>query len=188
MKYFTLLLLFFSSLIISDFTIASDIIVKNYLIEKGFDVFIPNFPNSEKPIYEDWKKYFEENYEEKLNETSLVIAHSLAPQFVLRYLDEKNISIGELILVAPTPNDLGLKELTDFFKKDFDAEKIKKLVKKIKIFGSNNDPYLPLSAFEQWTKDLNAEFILVPSREHINQKSFPEIQPLIDEAAKNLNI
>jgi len=27
--------------------------VKQYLLEKGFEVFIPNFPNPEKPIYED---------------------------------------------------------------------------------------------------------------------------------------
>lgn len=116
----------------------------------------------------------------------MLIAHSLAPQFILRYLDEKKIKISELFLVTPTPNHLGVEELKDFFKGTFDAKRIQGLVKKITIFGSNNDPYLPLSAFDQWTKDLDAEFVLVPDREHINQKSFPEIQPLIDKAAKKL--
>ncbi len=36
----------------------------------------------------------------------------------------------------------------------------------------------------KWTRDLEAKLVLVPDRQHLNQKTFPEIQPLIDKAAK----
>lgn len=49
--------------------------LKSELEDKGCGVYVPEFPTQEGQSLESWLKIFED-YEENLNEDSIVVAHS----------------------------------------------------------------------------------------------------------------
>ena len=78
----------------------------------------PDFPDSETPKYEKWAEFFEKNLAKKVRKNSILVGHSLGGSFLLRFLSENNLECGQLILVAPAPNDSGLGVISNFFEKD----------------------------------------------------------------------
>jgi len=143
--------------------------------KKGNEVFVPDFPNTEIPEYEEWCAYWEENYASKVNEESVLIGHSLGGSFLLQWLSEKQISVARLILVAPAPDDCGIEEVKTFFTAPWNEEVLKKNIRKIDVLGAENDPFISLERSETLANELGATFKKCPGRGHLNSDELPEI-------------
>jgi len=151
------------------------------LEEKGLKVYAPDFPTPEGHNLNNWMKVFEE-YISTLNETSIIIGHSMAPAFILSILEKIDFRIKATFLVAPFVGklDLPLDGLNmTFTEKDFDWNKIKQNCERFYIYSSDNDEYVPLSKGKDLSDILNADFNVITNAGHFNQKagytSFPRL-------------
>lgn len=59
--------------------------LKEELEKEGMKVFVPQFPNPDKPKVSEWLNTLKE-YERYLNEETILIGHSLGGIFLLRVL------------------------------------------------------------------------------------------------------
>ena len=155
--------------------------LKNQEKKKGNEVFVPDFPNTEFPDYDEWKEHWEELYAPTIEDSSIVIGHSLGGSFLLRWLSESNTSVARLMLVAPAPDDCGIDEIRSFFTQSWNTEVVKQNVGKIIVLGSENDPYIPFSKFKTLAEALGATFKKCPGRGHLNDEKFPEILPFLTQ-------
>lgn len=73
--------------------------LKKELEARGFIVHIPEMPVPYQPVYEDWKKVFEEF---PLDSETVLIGHSRGGGFILKWLSEHDIEVGQVFLVAPS--------------------------------------------------------------------------------------
>ena len=140
----------------------------------------PDFPDSETPKYEKWAEFFEKNLAKKVRKNSILVGHSLGGSFLLRFLSENNLECGQLILVAPAPNDSGLAAISNFLKKAknaaspdsnlvFNYEKICSQAGQISVFGGGKDEYISGTELENLAKNLDAEFHFFANSGHFGQ-------------------
>ncbi len=97
--------------------------IKEYLEKNNIECFAPSFPNTENPVYTEWKAHFEKEVLSQINENTIILGHSLGCGFIQRYLTEEELKIAEIVLVAPTVGDCGISEIKNFFEKDTQKEK-----------------------------------------------------------------
>jgi len=80
--------------------------LKQYLELKGNDVIVPQMPvGVGKQNFENWSQVLNEL---EINENTTIIAHSIAPIFVCKYLIEKKYKVKKLIFVCGFNNYLGI--------------------------------------------------------------------------------
>lgn len=79
----------------------------------GFVVHLPAMPVPYEPVYEDWKKVFEEF---PIDDETTLVGHSRGGGFLLRWLSEHDVQVGKVVLVAPsiTPNPEKVTGFSDF--------------------------------------------------------------------------
>ena len=120
--------------------------LKKELENSGHEVIVPKFPTTVGQSLENWMNIIK-NYEDKINEKTVMIGHSLGAGFILNYLEQADKEIKAAFLVAGYHNVLenGLKALyTNFVDKKFDWDKIVENCENFFVFASDNDPYIPL--------------------------------------------
>ena len=141
--------------------------LKKELEEKWFDVTVPQLPNADTPQVDEWVKHISGVVGTPGKDTYLV-GHSLGCIAILRYLEslKKGQEIGGAVLVAGSIDDLGHKELSNFFSKPIDWEKIKSICKKVIAINSDNDPHVPLMHADVFKNRLGAEIIIKHGMKH----------------------
>ncbi len=103
---------------------------------RGILTQTPEMPEPYNPVYEAWKKVFEQF---TLNEDTALVGHSCGAGFIVRYLSETpNIKVGKVVLVAPWINPLKEFDVTIFDGLQVDPELVKK-TKGVTVFTSTND-------------------------------------------------
>lgn len=139
---------------------------KEALEKSGYDVFIPEMPDTEHPKITPWV--------EKLKETvgipkpnDILIGHSIGCQTILRYiekLDDKQ-RVGKVILVAPwwyltLDENEEQADADPWLKLDVNFEKIKTKADKFICVFSQSDPWVPYSKnVEFFKRNLNPEIV-----------------------------
>ena len=147
--------------------------LKKELESRGYEVIVPKFPTPLDQSLESWTRVIE-NYENKINEETVLIGHSLGASFVLNYLEKTNKKIKAAYLVAGFHKLLGgqYDELNkSFLDKEFNWEKIKSSCGKFFVFASDNDEYVPFEITQDLVQKLNAEFNIVPGGGHLSKNS-----------------
>jgi len=148
--------------------------LKSELEKLGCRVFVPQFPTPEKQTLKNWLKIFEE-YEQYLDENSIVIGHSLGPAFLLNVLEKLDKPIKAAFFVSAFIGLLGKSEFdninSSFVDKNFNWSKIKQNCKKFYLFHSDNDPYVPLQKAKELANNLGVELILVKNAGHFNKQA-----------------
>lgn len=139
-------------------------------------VYVPNFPIGIKyQNYENWSKLLKYYLELGLiNENTTIIAHSIAPVFICKFLTENKIKVKKLLFVCGFNNYLGINEDYDTVNKSmyFDnLEEIKNYSKEIICFYTNNDPYVKYEAEKEFADKIATEQILIKNAGHINSES-----------------
>jgi len=157
--------------------------LKGQLEAKGCRVIVPQFP-SPPVVPAKITEWFEvlKNYEQDIDENTILVGHSLGSVFALRVLEQLKHPVRAVFLVG-TP--IGVKPIANYDRDnsfsgfDFDWDKIKSNSKSFTVFHSDNDPYVGLENGKELAKELGVELTFIPNAGHFNKKagylSFPDL-------------
>ena len=125
--------------------------------------------------YDNWSKLLKYYSELGLiNENTTIIAHSIAPIFVSKFLTENNIKVNKLIFVCGFNNYLGINEEYDAVNKTMyfnNLHDVKQFANEIICFYSDNDPYVKYDVEKEFADTIATEQICIPNAGHINSES-----------------
>lgn len=149
--------------------------MKQELKQKGCSVFVPQFP-SPPVIPAKISEWFDvlKNYEQSIDENTIIIGHSLGGKFLLRILEKLEhpikaaFFVGTPIGVPPIANN---ERDNAFTGNNFDWDTIKKKAQYFAVFQSDNDPYVGLDNGKELAKNLAVELSFVPNAGHFNTKA-----------------
>ena len=143
--------------------------------QKGHKVFVPQFPSP--PIVpakiSEWFDVLK-NYEQYINEDTLLVGHSLGGIFTLRVLEKLTHPVKAAFFVG-TP--VGVRPIANYDRDNsfsgftFDWDKIKNKAKHFVVFQSDDDPYVGLENGKELAKNLGVELSFVPNAGHFNKKA-----------------
>jgi leucyl-tRNA synthetase len=151
----------------------------------GYEVLVPNLPDSDEPKLENWLQALESlgiSHEDNIS----IIGHSLGAPTACQFILKNKLNIENLILVAPVGKDhskenwdnlrqAGIEEKSiqaakKFIEKNNNIEEINKYCKVIKLYFSDDDPYISLSV-QDFYSSLNAEVETLSGKGHFNTSS-----------------
>ncbi|MDP2812769.1 MAG: alpha/beta hydrolase [bacterium] len=164
--------------------------LKLELEKLGCNVIAPKFPTPEGQSLENWFKVFRE-FHYLLTADTIVVGHSLGPAFLLKVIENLDLSIRSAFFVAGFISHLGLNEFDEinvsFYNKKFDWKKIKKNCNNFHLYYSDNDPYVPVEKSYEIAKNLRIEPKLVAGAGHFNSKSgYTKFELLFNDIRKEL--
>jgi len=136
--------------------------VADSLKQEGFQVEVPEMPNTNKPEMSAWVNKLTEIVP-KPNRETYFIGHSIGCQAILRYLDslKGGVQVGKIVLVAPY--------LHNALDKSIDFEKVKRHISNITAIFSDNDEEVSLSDKEIFKALLDAKIIVEHNKGHFTE-------------------
>ena len=155
--------------------------LKKKLLNQNYKVDVPQMPvGVGNQNYENWSKEFSKL---NINENTIIIAHSIAPIFVCKYLINNKIKVKKLIFVCGFNNYLGIDP-------DFDAvnepmfidnlSDIKNYCDNIICFYSDNDPYVKFEVEKNFADTISSEQHIIKDGGHLNSESgYTEFEELL---------
>jgi len=163
--------------------------VKNGLQKLGLDVIAENMPDPGLARKEYWLPFIKEKLS---TEDAILIGHSSGAVATLRYLEENKAQLAILVGVCYT--DLGDEDekKSGYYDEPWEWGEIKNNAKKIVIFASKNDPYIPISEARYIKDKLDAEYHEYNDEGHfgsdVNKTEFPEIITVVKKFIKRQKI
>lgn len=164
---------------------------RDVLRRDGYEVVIPNFPVREEITLDRYLNVFDE-YSDKINENTIVVAHSVGNILTLKYLCLNNIFIQGYISLAgfgepfmtEGRDDLN-KVLAPLRLTNAEKDKLPRLIGKSYSIYSDNDHIVPFQLLQEYPKIIGAKAIMVPGIGHMGSKSglekLPEVVELVSE-------
>ena len=149
--------------------------LKSELEAKGFNVIVPQFP-SPPAIAAKISEWFEvlKDYEQYINEDTVIVGHSLGGVFTLRVLEKLNHPIKAAFL-AGTP--IGIRPILNYDRDnsfsgfEFDWDSIKNHAKDFVVYQSDDDPYVGLDNGKALAKHLGVKLSFIPNAGHFNARA-----------------
>ena len=156
--------------------------LKNELENKKYKVDVPQMPvGVGNQNYDNWEKELNKLL---VNENTTIIAHSIAPVFVCKYLIKNEIKVKKLIFVCGFNNYLGIDPDFDAVNKSMflnNLVDIKKYCNNIICFYSDNDPYVNFDVEKSFADLVSNEQHIVKNGGHINAESgYIEFNKILD--------
>ncbi len=150
--------------------------LKKELEKRGFTVWVPDLPHSEKPNIGRYNEFIFQNKDWLFDEETAIVGHSSGAVAILGLLQHlpENTKVETCVLVGAFKNDLGWKSLQELFLEDFDFDKIKSKAKKFIFIHSDNDPHCPLEHAQYLSEKLGAELIIKKGQGHFSTSQNPE--------------
>lgn len=102
----------------------------------------------------------------------------------------ENQKVGGVVFVAGFTDNLGFKELSNYFETPIDFQKVKNRSKNgFVAIHSDNDPYVPLKHGEIFKKELDAQVIIKHAMGHFSgpiekEESCRELPDVIESVSK----
>ena len=145
--------------------------IKEQLENRNKEVVVPQMPvGVGNQNFDNWSKEFKNL---KIDENTIIIAHSIEPVFVCKYLITNKIKVKKLIFVCGFNNYLGID-------KDFDAvnepmfidnlEDVKKYCEDIVCYYSDNDPYVKFEVEKEFADKITNKQYIIKNGGHINSE------------------
>ena len=120
----------------------------------------------------------------KVDENTIIIAHSIAPIFVCKYLITKKIKVKKLIFVCGFNNYLGISEEYDTVNKPMFIDNlmdVKKYCDNIICYYSDNDPYVKYEVEKAFADTISNEQHIIHNGGHINSESgYTEFEEILE--------
>lgn len=146
--------------------------LKRVLEEKGNEVILPQMPVGVGiQNYDSWAEVMDEF---EIDNETIIIAHSIAPIFVCKYLINKKIKVKKLIFVCGFNNYLGIDP-------DFDSvnepmfidnyQDVKNYCDNIVCYYSDNDPYVKFEAEKKFADGISSKQYIIKNGGHINSET-----------------
>jgi predicted alpha/beta hydrolase family esterase len=155
--------------------------VKEDLIKLGLEVIATDMPD---PVLAR-KKYWLPYIEETVDDDSILIGYSSGAAAALRHLENHTCSLLILIGLHHTHLDIESEKKSAYFDTPWEWDKIKENTKKIVIFASTDDPFIPIEQARMVKAALNAEYHEFTDQGHFGalkpKHSFPEIASIVEK-------
>lgn len=157
--------------------------LKKKILDKNFKVDVPQMPiGIGNQNYFNWEREFNKLL---INENTTIIAHSIAPIFVCKYLITNKIKVKKLIFVCGFNNYLGINEEYDAVNKPMFIDNYKDVTNycnDIVCYYSDNDPYLPFEVEKQFADDISNKQFVIFGGGHINSESgYTSFEKILEE-------
>lgn len=148
----------------------------DFLEDEGKQVYVPDFPIGVGfQTYENWSQLLKYYLDLGLvHENTTIIAHSIAPVFVAKFLVEHKIKVKKLIFVCGFNNYFGINEQYDAVNQSMYFEnlaEVKKYANEIICFYSDNDPYVKQEAEKAFADAIATEQVFMANAGHINREA-----------------
>jgi hypothetical protein len=142
---------------------------KARLEKLGYEVVVPDMPNTLEPKKEEWVKVIRDF---NPDDNSILIGHSLGGTAILRYLEEASNRVGKCIFVAtpirkPENDKYDVSLIYNFFEPEIDYKKIQKNCKEFVIINQINDPLVPLQDGKDLARYINGNLKIVEGNNHL---------------------
>lgn len=136
------------------------------------NVVVPQMPvGVGKQNFENWSSVLDGL---DITEKSTIIAHSIAPIFVCKYLIANKIKVKKLIFVCGFNNYLGIDADFDAVNKPMfidNFDDVKKYCSDIVCYYSDNDPYVKYEVEKDFADKLTSKQYVIKNGGHINEES-----------------
>lgn len=146
--------------------------LKSKLENMNKEVTVPQMPvGVGNQNFENWSKVLDQF---NINENTTIIAHSIAPVFVCKYLIMNKIKVKKLICVCGFNQYLGISDEFDVVNKPMfidHIETVKKYCNNIICYYSDNDPYVKFEAEKQFADLISDQQYIIKHGGHINAES-----------------
>lgn len=164
--------------------------LKKELDKKGYSVIVPEFLPQEGVKYDIWKTILND-YKNFINEETIIVAHSIGNEFIIKYLTENNLKTDLYIGLAGFADvfehdgkeDLN-RAVKEFLVNRNEIDSFSKLTNKRFAIYSDNDHIVPFEVLEQYPKIINAKPLLIKGIGHMGKKSgletIPEVLEIIE--------
>lgn len=163
--------------------------LKRELEKKGHNVFVPQFPTP--PVVpakiSEWFDVLKD-YEQHINEDTILIGHSLGGIFTLRILEQLKHPVKAAFFIG-TP--IGVKPILNYDRDNsfsgfsFDWGNIYNKAHHFVVFQSDTDPYVGLANGQQLSEHLGIKLNFVPNAGHFNAKAgYLKFEKLLEEVNK----
>ncbi|MDD5182123.1 MAG: alpha/beta hydrolase [Candidatus Nanoarchaeia archaeon] len=151
----------------------------------GHDVVVPRLPTPEGQNLKNWMNIIKRY---QIDDNTILIGHSIGAALILRILEKTRAKAAYLI--AGFIGALGNEEVdsinSTFFEKPFEWYEIKNNCKKIAMFSSDNDPYVPAKKRDELAEKLGIKPIIVKGAGHFNVKAgYTKFELLLKELLHN---
>ncbi|MBI4127752.1 MAG: alpha/beta hydrolase [Parcubacteria group bacterium] len=142
---------------------------KKELEAQGFDVTVPTMPDTENPKLSLWLPILQQVVGAP-SENLYLIGHSIGTVTIMRYLETllAGQTIAGAVFVAGFSDDLGFKELSNFFERPLDFEAIRTKAYAFTLIHSDDDPYVPLRYGDILKAKLHAKLIVKHGMKHFS--------------------
>lgn len=147
--------------------------LKKELEKRKFEVIVPKMPDAINPTYDKWVPCLEK-IAKPVARNDYFVGHSLGCITILRFIEnlKQDEKVGGAVLVAGFGHDLeydGYKrELSSFFAKPVNWEKIKRHCPKFVSIHSDDDPWVPIKHSQLFKEKLNAKLIIEHGMKHFS--------------------
>lgn len=121
--------------------------------------------------FDNWAKELDKL---DINENTIIIAHSIAPVFVCKYLTKKRKKVKKLIFVSGFNNYLGIDPDYDSVNESMftdDYMDINYYCDDIVCYYSDNDPYVSFDAEKDFADHVARRQYIINNGGHINSES-----------------
>lgn len=143
--------------------------LKTRLERDGLMPYIPEMPDSDHPVLQDWLNQLEREIP-VFDEDTLLIGHSLGCITLLRYLQRKKTKIGGLILVSGfigrNPMRAQSRELSAFTDAPLDLPLIERLAPRRMTITARNDDIVPSACTVEMAEQLRTDLIVLNEGGH----------------------
>lgn len=147
--------------------------MKHELEQKGCEVMVPQFPSP--PVVpakiSEWFDVLKQ-YENDIDENTIVVGHSLGGVFTLRVLEKLKSPIKAALFVGAP---IGVRPILNYDRDNsfsgfnFDWDTIKGNAKHFVVYQSDTDPYVDLENGKQLAEHLGVKLSFVPNAGHFNK-------------------
>ena len=170
--------------------------LKKELEVKGFEVFVPQLPDTENPRIQKWVSKLSETVGIP-DEQTYFVGHSMGCQTIARYLESlpKGVKIGGVVFVAgffkrltgvedEPGNDETVKH---WLGAPINFEKVKSQINKSIAIFSDNDPYVPFDNQDDFKTKLGSKIIVEHQKGHFSGSRDGAIElPIVVESILNI--
>ena len=143
---------------------------------RGLEVYTPDFPTGVGyQNYENWSKLMKVYLDAGLiNENTVLLAHSIAPVFVCKFLIEYKVRVKRLVFVCGFNNYFGINEEYDAVNRTMfldNLSDIKNYCSDIVCYYSKNDPYVSYDAEKSFADTIATDIHIIEDGGHLNSES-----------------
>jgi hypothetical protein len=164
--------------------------LKTELEKFGYQIFVPEMPDTDKPMIQKWVGHLAEVVGTPDAETYFV-GHSIGCQAILRYLETTDTPTGGALFIAGW---FDLKNLEDteteriartWIELPIDLEKVRGVLPHSTLIISDNDPFAAFEYNKQKFAELGSKIVILHNAGHITEDDgFTELPEALEEFKK----